>query len=195
MNNIIVRRGLIECVVSAASLGFLTVYSFLRSIALNIRGYRVSPGVSLFVSSVFFQSKKNAIFIGKNTRVGRNTRISAGFDGRIEVGANVLIDEGTCVMAQEHVYIGDNTMIAPYCFITDFNHQFDRTDIPIAKQGYKTKKVRIEEDVWIGTHCIILPGVTLGKGSVVGAGSVVTKSVKSYSVVAGNPAKVIKQRK
>ncbi|MDL2305398.1 acyltransferase, partial [Bacteroides sp. OttesenSCG-928-D19] len=73
------------------------------------------------------------------------------------------------------------------------NHNFEDVNIPIDEQGVDTLPVVIEDDVWIGANAVILPGVTVGKHSVIAAGSVVSRSVPPYSVCAGIPAKVIKQ--
>ncbi len=87
-------------------------------------------------------------------------------------------------------------MMGPEVLIYTQNHDFSRTDITMDQQGWADEKpVVIEDDVWIGSRVIILPGVTIGKGSVIGASAVVTKSVPPYSVVAGNPAKIVKTRK
>ena len=76
------------------------------------------------------------------------------------------------------------------------NHQFDRLDIPMNKQGaHSTEPVIIEDDVWIGMRAIILPDVRIGKGSVIGAGTIVTKDIPEYSVFCGNPGRVVKSRK
>lgn len=75
------------------------------------------------------------------------------------------------------------------------NHRFDRTDVPMMKQGFEDEKpVYIGDDVWIGDRVIILPGVHVGNGCVIAAGSVVTKDVPRYTVVGGVPAKVIRER-
>jgi acetyltransferase-like isoleucine patch superfamily enzyme len=74
-------------------------------------------------------------------------------------------------------------------------HNFERVDIPIRKQGSLMKGIVIEDDVWIGCGCRILDGVRIGRGSVIGAGSVVNKNVPEYSVVVGVPGRVIKNRK
>ena len=87
-------------------------------------------------------------------------------------------------------------MMGPYVKMYVQNHNFSRTDIPMNQQGNSpARPIVIGDDVWIGANVIILPGVSIGKGCVIGAGSVVTKSVPEYSVVAGNPAKIIKNRK
>ena len=80
--------------------------------------------------------------------------------------------------------------------IITVNHNTERIDIPMREQGsLPPQKVTICDDVWIGARVIILPGVTIGKGSIIAAGAVVTKNVPEYAVVGGVPAKVIKYRK
>ena len=87
-------------------------------------------------------------------------------------------------------------MMGPNCVIYTRNHKIDRLDIPMCQQGDTVEKpVTIGDDVWIGSNVIILPGVKIASHSVIGAGAVVTKDVDEYSVVAGNPAKVVKMRK
>lgn len=192
--NTLKNKGLLEILYYSMCLLFNKLLSILKILFLIIRGYRIDYSVLLDGSNVFFQTTKKAIFVGKNSRLGKNTRVSAGFNGKIQIGSNVLLDDGCIVMAQNKIIIGNNTWIAAYCFVTDFNHKYDQKNININSQGYVTKPVIIEEDVWIGTHCVILPGVTIGKGSVIGAGSIVTKSIKPYSIAVGNPARVIKER-
>lgn len=92
--------------------------------------------------------------------------------------------------------IGKHVMMGPEVYIYTQNHDFSRMDIPMDQQGWsKERPVVIEDDVWIGSRVTILPGVVVGRGCVIGASAVVTKSCPPYSVVAGNPAKVVKLRK
>lgn len=102
------------------------------------------------------------------------------------------------------LYIGNDVAIAQGSYIRAGNHKFDRLDMPINKQGheaasilYKGKEysIVIEDDVWIGAKAIILSGTKIGTGSVVAAGAVVSIDVPPYSVVAGNPARIIMSRK
>lgn len=86
-------------------------------------------------------------------------------------------------------------MMGPDVMIISRSHGFDRTDVPMYRQvEADPKPVVIEDDVWIGARAILLPGVTIGEGTIVGAGSVVTKSVLPYSIVAGNPARIVRSR-
>ena len=91
------------------------------------------------------------------------------------------------------VCIGNNVNLAQGITVTALNHNFEDTTRKIDEQGISTKPVVIGNDVWIGANAVILPGVTIGQHVVVAAGAVVTKDVPDYSLVAGIPAKVIKQ--
>lgn len=103
------------------------------------------------------------------------------------IGVNSKI-YGTCA-------IGNYVMMGEDCTIITRNHRHDRTDIPMMQQEFEPEKpVRIGNDVWIGDRVIILPGVEIGDGCIIGAGSVVTHSIPPYSIAAGVPAKVIKNR-
>jgi len=91
--------------------------------------------------------------------------------------------------------IGNNVMVAAFTAMFAANHRFDRTDIPIRDQGMATKGgIRIEDDVWIGSHSVILDGVNIGKGSVIAAGAIVDKNVAPYAIVGGVPARQIGNR-
>ncbi len=85
--------------------------------------------------------------------------------------------------------------MGPEVVIYTRNHAFSRTDIPMQQQGYQEyKSVIIGDDVWIGRRVIILLGVNVGEGCIIGAGTILTKSIAPHSVVAGNPGKVLKMR-
>lgn len=93
------------------------------------------------------------------------------------------------------ITIGRDVMMGPEVIIYTSGHKFDRTDISMMDQGFtETKPVTIGNDVWLGRRVIIMPGVTIGDGSIIGAGAVVTKDIPAYSVAGGVPAKVIKSR-
>jgi maltose O-acetyltransferase len=113
---------------------------------------------------------------------------------KVALGDNSNIGQNAQLLGP--VSIGANVMMGPEVLIFTNNHCFERTDVPMIDQGLsEVLPVKIEDDVWIGARVIILPGVTIGSGSIIGAGSIVTKSVPPFSIAAGNPAKVIKIRK
>lgn len=95
----------------------------------------------------------------------------------LRIGRNSGWNWGTWINAQGGVEIASNVMIGRRCIIHSANHKFDRTDVPIRSQGFIKAPVRIDDDCWLGANVIVLPEVTIGKGSVVGAGSVVTHDV------------------
>lgn len=128
---------------------------------------------------------------GKNINIEKGAYFGDGW--QIEIGDNSGIGINCQVCGP--VKIGDNVMMGPEVVILTKNHKFERLDIPMLRQGYyPPKPVSIENDVWIGTRAIILPGVTIGKGAIIGAGTVVTKDVPEYSIVCGNPGRVVKHR-
>jgi len=113
---------------------------------------------------------------------------------KISVGNNVSI-HGMCYLDGEgRITIGNNVSIAHRTTIVSSTHTYKEKNIPIKYQKTVAKPVEIKDDCWIGCSVSILAGVTVGSGSVIGANSVVTKSVPSNVVVAGNPARVIKER-
>ena len=116
------------------------------------------------------------------------------------VARRVWLDDysgiGESSLVQGNVHIGKHVMMGPEVYIYTQNHRFDQLDITMDSQGFgEEKSVVIEDDVWIGSRVTILPGVTVGTGSVIGASSVVTKDIPPYSIACGNPAKIVKLRK
>jgi maltose O-acetyltransferase len=93
------------------------------------------------------------------------------------------------------ITIGDDVMMGPGCIMVTRNHSFDRTDIPMNQQGFgEDLPIFIEDDVWLGINVTLMPGVRVGRGSIVAAGAVVTRDVPPYTIVAGVPAAVIASR-
>jgi acetyltransferase-like isoleucine patch superfamily enzyme len=112
----------------------------------------------------------------------------------LKIGNNSNIGPYCYIGCSGYIEIGNNVMISPRVSIYAENHVFDRTDISMKEQGVNRQFVKIEDDCWIAANSIILAGVTIGKGSVIAAGSVVTKDIPPYSVAAGVPAQIINQR-
>ena len=149
---------------------------------------------------------------GKHSVIHRSARMDTPPYRKFSLGNYSVVESFACINnAVGDVLIGDytriglyNTIIGPVKIgnhvnlaqgitVTALNHNFDDTNKRIDEQGVSTNAVTIEDDVWIGANAVILPGVTIGNHCVVAAGAVVTKDVPPHSLVAGVPAKVIKQ--
>jgi maltose O-acetyltransferase len=115
------------------------------------------------------------------------------FPERLSLGNNVAISRDVFINAAGGINVGDDVLIGPSVKIWSLNHNFENMDEPINRQGWNLSEVNIGNDVWIGASAIILPGVSIGDKTVVGAGSVVTKSLKSGAVYGGTPAKLIRE--
>jgi maltose O-acetyltransferase len=133
-------------------------------------------------------AKKMIDYSGENINIERKVNIPMS----LKIGNNSGIGEHSFV--QGGVTIGENVMIGPYTYIYTQNHIFDSVDLPILKQGRINESVKIGDDVWIGSRVTILPGVTIHNGAVIGTCTVVTKDVEEYSIIAGNPGKVVGSR-
>lgn len=149
---------------------------------------------------------------GKGSVIYRSVRLDLPPFNLFSLGKYSVVEDFSCLNnAVGDLIIGDytriglgNTIIGPATIghhvnlaqnvtVTGLNHNYQDADKRIDEQGVSTRPVTIEDDVWVGANAVILPGVTLGKHSVVAAGSVVSRSVPPYSVCAGSPAKAIKQ--
>lgn len=118
----------------------------------------------------------------------------------IEIGENVQVNDYVHIGAINSVNIGNNVLIASKVFISDHNHGFyglnDRHDSPLSipkDRELSFSSVNIEDNVWLGEFVAVLPGVTIGKGSIIGSMSVVSKNIPAFSIAVGAPAKVIKK--
>ena len=92
------------------------------------------------------------------------------------------------------IEVGDFTLIGFESVLLTSTHNYSSKGIPIAKQGMYSKSVKIGKDCWIGARVMVLPGIEIGDGCIIGANSVVTKNIPRYSIAAGVPARVIKER-
>lgn len=141
------------------------------------------------------------IYLGKNVGIGGNTYLGpvtryAGisYNPKIIIGEGTWVGKNCSIAAIDKVEIGKHVLFAGHVHITDHSHGYEDIESPIAPQPLTSKgPVIIEDDCWLGFSCEILSGVHIGKHCVVAARSVVTKDVPPYSIVAGNPARIVKQ--
>ena len=160
-------------------------------------------------------AKDANIKLGKNVSIAGDAKVETRLGGAIEIGNNTRIHDGVLILsyggtlvigdncdinAYSVIYgvggliIGNNVLIAGHTMIIPASHTFSDKHQTIIEQGITAKGIKIEDDVWIAHGCSILDGITIGKGAVIAAGSVVNKDVDSYSVFAGAPVKKIKDR-
>lgn len=165
------------------------------------------PNISskILINSVYVITNKIAhirsIFWGLLLKsIGENVIIQKGCvfgqPHEIEIGNNVFINKNVMFLNSQEagIKLGDFVIIGPnVVFITD-SIDYRNITKPMCYSHKFHKSIEVGSDVWIGTNAVILPGVKIGKGSIVGAGAVVTKDVSPFTVVAGVPAKVIKYR-
>ena len=132
--------------------------------------------------------------IGRGSLLEPMCWITIADEGRVEIGAGCFLNIGTMVAAQDRVTIGDHTMFANGCFVSDAAHRYDDPDVPVTWQGFTSKgPTSIGSNCWFGANCVVNTGVTIGDRCVIGANSVVTRDVPPGTIAAGAPAKVIRE--
>jgi len=146
------------------------------------------------------QNNRDAIQVGKNGYLGNTSFIVFKNGGKIRIGDFVFLNDNTKIWSMDEIRIGNRVLMSYNVMIIDNNsHPLDMFERhkhcldKFADVNIDAEKIIIEDDVWIGANCIILKGVRVGQGSIIGAGSVVSKSIPANSSAAGNPAKVIKK--
>lgn len=131
----------------------------------------------------------NKFTLGNKAVIEDYTVVNNGM-GHIIIGSSSFIGLHNTIIGP--VEIGDNVIIAQHVTVSGLNHSYEDINIPIKAQPCITKKISIGNDSWIGANSVITAGVTIGKHAIIAAGSIVTKHVPDYSIVAGNPARIIK---
>ncbi len=146
---------------------------------------------SVFRKLRFLCCKKIFLQCGKNVNIERGADFGSGF--RLRIGDNSGI--GVNCTVPGNIVIGKNVMMGPECYILSTNHSFERVDLPMIQQGNTIQlDTIIEDDVWIGRQVIFTPGRIVKKGSIIAAGCVLSKNFPEYSIIGGNPSKLLKSR-
>lgn len=135
----------------------------------------------------------NNVIIDNNVELSVNTISHASSKPLLILGDYVHLSKYNCIGCAGRVVLESHVRLAPYVHITDRNHSYDDILQPIWKQPIVVKDVYIGAETWIGFGAQIMPGVHIGKHCVIAAGSIVTKDIPDYCVVAGNPARIIKK--
>lgn len=166
-------------------LALIVYYGFARYLPASTNRYFYwCRRVRRFFCRFIFEESGAGINIEKGATFGNGRGIKIGSYSGIGVDCSV----------HGPLSIGKNVMMGPEVVILTHTHKYDNLDVPMSEQGSIIKPIVIGDDVWIGMRAIIMPGVTIGKGVIIGANAVVTKDVPDYSVVGGIPAKIIKNR-
>ncbi len=168
---------------------------------------RQSHGDGSFTLSQFKSIGENVIFekgvlvfhpesiiIGSNVYIGHNTILKGYHKGVMEIGSGTWIGQGCFFHSAGGIKIGECVGIGPGVKILSSEHEALSIEEPILLSSIKFEKVTIEDWADIGVDAIILPGVRVGKGSIIGAGAVVTKDVPPYVISVGNPSKLLRER-
>jgi len=171
-------------------------------------GCFIEKNVRFNVPSRIFLGKK--VYIGEGTLmdagklssrivleddvyISRYCALRSGF-GEIHIDEQVSIGEGSFVDGNGGIEIGKDSLLARGVVLLTGNHIYKNREVPIRFQGTETAKVKIGQDVWLGAHVVVLPGMTIGGGSVIASGAVVTKDIPDYSLAVGVPARVVGKR-
>jgi len=181
----------------------LTYNLFLKTQALKTRfWYNIflkKSGKGCIIIKPLFISF-NRLELGNGVSIRNNSRIEAVvkynnrfYDPRIVFFNNVSIEQNIHLTSATYIEVGENTSISANVTITDINHPYTNVDLPIEKQTIETKKVIVGKDCKIYNNVVILPGTIIGNHCTVGANSVVSGVFPDYCVIAGSPAKIVKQ--
>ncbi len=173
--------------ISIVKIFFLILYyGFARHLPNSNSCWKIGGIIRRFVCRHIFKK------CGKNINIERKAWFASGIE--IEIGDNSGI--GINAHIPNGTIIGDNVMMGPNCFILDVNHNYSNTNIPMSFQGFQKKKItKIGNDVWIGRDVFITPGRIISDHSIIAARSVLCKDFPEYSIIGGNPSKVIRDRR
>jgi acetyltransferase-like isoleucine patch superfamily enzyme len=175
---------------------------------LNKHGF-VAPDASIFHANlqrgqhvfigertvIYQASEGGPVVLGDGVHLHRDSIVETGMGGSVVIGANTHI-QPRCQFSgyKGSIRIGRGVQIAPYCAFYPYDHGIDPGDL-ISKQPIQSKgDILVDDDAWLGVGVLVLDGARIGKGAVIGAGSVVTSNIPDYSIAVGVPARVVKSR-
>lgn len=171
--------------VSLGHLIFLEIEGWIYALLSWIPG-----SVGMFFRNIFyrlfFKKKRGFLYV--------QPRVTIVESNKITCGKNCGINTGTYINGKGGIDFGNNVLIGSNVTISSGRHPIDGREPAVFQRPTIPEKITIEDDVWIGANAVIMPGITLKKGTVVGAGAIVTKDTQEYSVVVGVPARHIRFR-
>ncbi len=162
-------------------------YKLLMGKCLCIKG---TPSFN-FKASLRFR-KNSKIELNNKSYFAEGTLLRVTENAKFSIGKNSGFNSYCVITCRDNIQIGDNVMFGPFCTLHDHDHIFRNTD-NMKTSGYVTKPIIIEDNVWIGGNVVILKGVTIGEGSVIAAGSIITKDVPPHTIVYSKQNTVMKE--
>lgn len=163
-----------------------------RRLEATVDGLRIHPSVDIRGPEQLTLGPGTFLDVGVVLHCGGQDW--SGGAGGIAIGAHSYIGPNSVLFGAGGISIGDAVLISPGTVITSQQHSFAARDVDIRNQPLRLDEVVIERDVWIGSNATVLPGVRIGRGSVIGAGAVITRDVAPMSVALGVPARVVRER-
>jgi acetyltransferase-like isoleucine patch superfamily enzyme len=174
--------------------GYIPLYARWLWLKLRWRGRLKTDGLCFVCPRVRFEISRNAtVTLGRWSWIGRGCKIRA-HEGEVSIGAKSVMGEECTISSYQHVSIGRECIIADRVMMIDFDHGVVEVERPIRLQGIYKRDVDVGHNVWIGYGACLLRGVAIGDNAIIGTSSVVTCDVEPNAVVAGIPARVIRER-
>lgn len=166
------------------------------SAAIHHKDLKLGPNVFIDDRVLIFQAKNGgAVEIGERVRLYRDTIIQNGDGGTVKIADNIVIQPRCQFSAYKGpIEIARSVQIAPNCAFYSYNHGYAPNKLMSEQELYTKGGIYVDEDAWLGFGVIVLDGVRIGKGAIVGAGSVVTNDIADAAIAVGAPARVVKMR-
>lgn len=138
--------------------------------------------------------REGRLEVGAEVLLEPGVWITAPGRARVRIGAGTFLNKGAMIASHGLVEIGAHCMLANGCFVSDADHRYDDPELPVPWQGFVSKgPTRIGDNCWLGANVVVTSGVEIGERCVIGAGSVVTRDIPPFSIAAGAPAKVLRR--
>jgi acetyltransferase-like isoleucine patch superfamily enzyme len=176
------------------------IKSFIRIVIMKLRlgrqvKFKLSNIKSLYIGKCVRVNinKGCELCFGENVYIDDFCRLEC-MEGNVYIGNNTFINTNCNIISLTGIHIGDDCLFGSNIGIYDHDHRYDMQGIPITKQGFTKEKIKIEDNVWIGSNCTITKGVTIKSAIIVAANSVVTKDLEVLGVYGGVPSKLISKK-
>ena len=160
--------------------------------ALERRGLSIAPQVRIVAPKFLSFGRDVVLDYGAYVHCGHMSWCPD--QGRVSLGDGTYVGPYAVIFGMGEVEIGGDVMVSPHVVISSVQHPYDDASRPMYRQPRVYGRIRVEDDVYLGSNVVVTPGVTIGRGAVVGAGAVVTMDVPPYAIAVGVPARVTRWR-